>query len=109
MDAQKRQKMMLVGAAVFSVGAGSYWLLGRDSEAVGPQALAGAEIGRRPRVQAEAPPPNRPIEARPSAPEPPTVAPRNTREEVPENADPGRRPRRSERAPATKKPRFQGC
>jgi len=109
MDAQKRQKTMLVAAAVFSVGAGSYWFFGRDSDAVRPEALAGAEIDRKPRVQAEAPRPDRKPELKPSAPEPPTVAPRRIREEVPENAGPGRRTSRPERTPATKKTPIQGC
>jgi len=104
MDAQKRQKMMLVAAAVFSVGAGSYWFFGRDSDAVRPQAVARAEIGRKPWVQAEAPPQTRKPESKPSAPEPPTVAPRKTREEAPENADPGRKTSRPDRTPAKRKP-----
>jgi hypothetical protein len=109
MDAQKRQKTMLVAAAVFSVGAGSYWFLGRDSDAVRPEALAGAEIGCKPRVQAEAPPPGRKPESKPSAPEPPTVAPRRIREDVPKNADRGRKTSRPERAPAAKRTPVQGC
>ena len=109
MDAQKRQKMMLVAAAVFSVGAGSYWFLGRDSDAVRPEALAGAEIGRKPRVQAEAPRPDRKPELKPSAPEPPTAAPRKPREDVPKNADRGRKTSRPERTSATKRTPVQGC
>lgn len=31
MDAQKRQKVMLVAVSVLALGAGSYWYLGRDS------------------------------------------------------------------------------
>ena len=109
MDAQKRQKMMLVAAAVFSVGAGSYWFFGRDSDAVRPQALAGAEIGRKPRVQPEPPTWTRKPESKPSAPEPPIVAPRNTRGEVPDNPDAGRKPSRPERTPPTKRTPVQGC
>ena len=30
-DAQTRQKLMLVGVAVLALGAGSYWYLGRDT------------------------------------------------------------------------------
>ena len=104
MDAQKRQRMMLVAAAVFSVGAGSYWFFGRDSDAVRPEALVGAEIGRKPRVQPEPPTWTRKPESKPSAPEPPIVAPRNTRGEVPDNPDPGRRTRRPERTHLSKKP-----
>ena len=104
MDSQKRQKMMLVAAAVFSVGAGSYWFFGRDSDAVRPQALAGAEIDRKPRVQAEAPPRTRKPEAKPSAPEPPIVAPRKPREKPPEYTNTGRKPVRADRTPANRKP-----
>jgi outer membrane biosynthesis protein TonB len=109
MDAQKRQKTMLVAAAVFSVGAGSYWFLGRDSDAVRPQALAGAEMARKPRVQPEAPPRTRKPESKPPAPEPPSVAPRKPHEEAPANADRGRKTSRPERAPATKRTPVQGC
>jgi hypothetical protein len=109
MDAQKRQRMMLVVAAVFSVGAGSYWFLGRDSDAVPPEALAGAEIDRKPRVQADPPPQTRKPVSKPPAPEPPTVAPRKTREPAPDKTNFGRKTSRPERTPATKRTRVQGC
>ncbi|MDO8630218.1 MAG: hypothetical protein Q7R41_06965 [Phycisphaerales bacterium] len=59
--------MMLVTAAVLSVGVGSYWFFGRDSGEERPVASVEADTMRKPRAAADAPaPPRKPTPALPS-------------------------------------------
>jgi len=91
-DSEKRRKMMLVTAAVFSFGAGSYWFFGRDTDTGHPDALDEGDVARKPRVEAEAsPPPRKPAPDRPSE-EGVTAPTRKVREEA-EDTNPGRKPR----------------
>ena len=59
MDSEKRQKVMLVAAAVLCVGAGSYWLFGRDSDEKRPVALVQGGALRKPHAATETPSPPR--------------------------------------------------
>lgn len=91
MDSEKRQKVMLVTAAVLSVGAGSYWFLGRDNGAERPAALIEGDVVRKPRPTADAPaPPRKPTPALPSE-DGATVGPRKPPPE-PKDTNPGRKP-----------------
>ena len=105
MDSEKRQKMMLVTAAVLSVGAGSYWFFGRDSGTERPAALVEGDVVRKPRATADAPAPaptRKPPSAVP-AKEEATVPTRKIRDDT-ENTNPGRKPRPRPDKTVTKKP-----
>jgi hypothetical protein len=92
-DSEKHRKMMLVTAAVLSVGAGSYWFLGRDSGAGRPDALVEGNVVRKPRATADTPaPPRKPPHTVPANKEEATVPTRKTREGT-EDTNPGRKPR----------------
>ena len=92
MDSEKRRKMVLVTAAVLSVGAGSYWFFGRDTDAGRPDALVEGDVARKPRATADAPaPPRKPTPAGPTE-EDATVPTRKVREEN-EATNPGRKPK----------------
>ena len=102
-DSEKRQKMMLFTAAVLSVGAGSYWFFGRDSDVGRPDALVEGDVVRKPRVTDVAPtPPRKPTQAG-SAEEEATVPARKIRED-PENTNPVRKPKPRPEKSGTKKP-----
>ena len=109
MESQKRQRMTLVAAAVFSVGAGSYWIFGRDSDTARPAVLVQEDLGRKVRAPTEPPIPPRKTEAKPPVPAQPAVTPRKNREEVPENADPVRKPRPPEQSTVKERKVIQGC
>lgn len=92
MESEKRQKMMLLAAAVLCIGAGSYWYLGRDHEESRSVTLADNEVVRKPRPTAETPTPSRKPPPAPTSAESPTVT---ARKPPPEPPDPntGRKPR----------------
>ena len=54
MDAQKRQKVILVAVSVLALGAGSYWFLGRDSDEGTSAGISEGTVQRKEKkVQAE--------------------------------------------------------
>lgn len=103
MDSEKRQKLMLVAAAVLSVGAGSYWFFGRSRGEVRSDALVEGGVVRQPRATANAPTPARKPPAKIVSGDSPAVAPRKPRPDA-DDANTTRKPRPRPDKAVTKKP-----
>ena len=108
MDSEKRQKMMLVAAAVLSVGAGSYWFFGRGHGAARSDTLVEDKVVRKPRATVDAPTPLRMQASAQVSGACPTVARRKPPPE-PVDTTTQRKPRPRPDKAGTKKPiRYAG-
>lgn len=102
MDAQKRQKVILVVVSVLALGAGSYWYLGGESGESKSAVLNEGPVVRRERAAKEAPTTRRRTDAKPATREEPRTVERRERE-APDETTVERKKRREDKTKEKKK------
>ncbi len=85
MDAQKRQKLLLVVVAVLALGAGSYWFIGRDSDSGKTAAMVEGPVARKERAAVQDNKSRRNKETKTAVREEPAVVERKEREAPDDN------------------------
>jgi chromatin remodeling complex protein RSC6 len=101
-DAQKRQKVMLVAVAVLALGAGSYWYLGRDSGGSKSAVLSEGTVVRKEKKAQEEPTSKRKKDPKAVTREEPTTVERKERE-APEETTVERKKKREDKTKEKKK------